>query len=55
MSVQYILNSITIDDERHSEQYAIYAENYPCVIKNEILYHALNNLKKKQRNFILMD
>lgn len=46
---------MTIDDERHPEQYIIYAENYPCVIKNEILYHALNNLKEKQRNVILMD
>ena len=52
MSVQYILNSMTIDDERPSEQNVIYVENYPCV--NEILYHALNNLKEKQCNVLLI-
>lgn len=54
MSVQYILSSMTIDDERPSEQYVIYVENYPCVIKNELLYHALINLQEKQCNVLLM-
>ncbi len=54
MSVQYILNSMTIDDERSSEQYVIYVDKYPCVIKNELLYHALSNLQEKQCNVLLM-
>ena len=54
MSVQYILNSMTIDDERPSEQYVIYVDKYPCVIKNELLYHALSNLQEKQCNVLLM-
>lgn len=55
ISVQQLLSSLTIEDERPSDQYVIYVENYPCVIKNEILYYALNDLKEKQRNVILMD
>lgn len=38
ISVQQLLNSLTIEDEHPSDQYVIYVENYPCVIKNEILY-----------------
>ena len=55
ISVQQLLNSLTIEDEPPSDQYVIYVENYFCVIKNEILYYALNDLKEKQRNVILME
>lgn len=47
ISVQQLLNSLTIEDEHPSDQYVIYVENYLCVIKNEILYYALNELKEK--------
>ena len=39
ISVQQLLNSLTIEDEHPSDQYVIYVENYLCVIKNEILYY----------------
>ncbi len=55
ISVQQLLNSLTIEDERPSEQYMICVEDYSCIIKNELLYYALNDLKEKQRNVILMD
>lgn len=55
ISVQQLLNSLIIEDERPSDQYVIYVKNYPCVIKNEILYYALNDLEEKQRNVIIMD
>ena len=55
ISVQYLLNSLVIEDKRPSEQYVIYAEEYPCVIESERLYNALNDLKENQRNVLLMD
>ncbi len=53
--VQYLLNSLVIEDKHPSEQYMIYVEDHPCIIESELLYHALEDLKENQRNVLLMD
>lgn len=55
ISVQYLLNSLTIEDKYPSKQYMIYVEDHPCIIESELLYHALEDLKENQRNVLLMD
>ncbi|MCM1060978.1 MAG: hypothetical protein NC452_11895 [Eubacterium sp.] len=53
--MQYLLNSLTMEDKRPSEQYLIYVEDHPCIIESELLYHTLEDLKENQKNVLLMD
>ena len=55
LSVQYLLDSLTCEDNRPSEQYILYLDKCPCIIENELLYHALESLKENQRTVLLMD
>ena len=55
MSVQYLLDSLTCEDNRSSEQYILYLDKCPCIIENELLYHTLESLKENQRTVLLMD
>ena len=54
-SVEYLAGSLSTEDKYASEQFVLDVDGLPCVLKNELLYNALQSLPDQERRTILYD